>query len=533
MPDAREHQDLSHDGDFRWEVPEAFNFSADVVDRWAEDPERLALIAVDAEGREQRFTYAEVARRAARLAGLLAELGIGQGDRIVVMLPRIPEWQIAMVAATRMGAVPIPCITMLTASDLAYRVEHAGAKGVITTEAETAKFAGQGGLVARVCVGDGDAPSGWTSSAEAESCKAHFEPARVLAEDPAILYYTSGSTGPPKGVTHAARALWAWSSSAEHWLDLGPDDRIWCTADTGWSKAGTSILFGPWSRGASVLFYDGPFDARARFELLERYEVTVFCAANTEFRRLVLEDASAFDLSRLRSTVSAGESVNPEIIDRWREISGTTVLDGYGQTETLMTVTNRPGWPVKPGSMGRPLPGVEIAVRTAEEKLEREGAGELLIALPNPQLMLGYRDDPERTASAQITLAGRDWFATGDNVEIDGDGYVFYTGRADDIINSSGYRIGPQEVENALSRHAAVQECAVVGIPDEARGELVKAWVVLGAGYAGSPELVAELQEHSKQTTAPYKYPRAIAFTDDLPKTVTGKIRRNVLRERG
>ena len=245
MPDAREHQDLSHDGDFRWEVPEAFNFSADVVDRWAEDPERLALIAVDAEGREQRFTYAEVARRAARLAGLLAELGIGQGDRIVVMLPRIPEWQIAMVAATRMGAVPIPCITMLTASDLAYRVEHAGAKGVITTEAETAKFAGQGGLVARVCVGDGDAPSGWTSSAEAESCKAHFEPARVLAEDPAILYYTSGSTGPPKGVTHAARALWAWSSSAEHWLDLGPDDRIWCTADTGWSKAGTSILFGP------------------------------------------------------------------------------------------------------------------------------------------------------------------------------------------------------------------------------------------------------------------------------------------------
>ena len=282
-----------------------------------------------------------------------------------------------------------------------------------------------------------------------------------------------------------------------------------------------------------MLFYDGPFDARARFELLERYEVTVFCAANTEFRRLVLEDASAFDLSRLRSTVSAGESVNPEIIDRWREISGTTVLDGYGQTETLMTVTNRPGWPVKPGSMGRPLPGVEIAVRTAEEKLEREGAGELLIALPNPQLMLGYRDDPERTASAQITLAGRDWFATGDNVEIDGDGYVFYTGRADDIINSSGYRIGPQEVENALSRHAAVQECAVVGIPDEARGELVKAWVVLGAGYAGSPELVAELQEHSKQTTAPYKYPRAIAFTDDLPKTVTGKIRRNVLRERG
>ncbi|MGH0037991.1 MAG: acyl-CoA synthetase [Myxococcota bacterium] len=543
MPNARAGEEQSRgsrDSDFRWEVPEAFNFSADIVDHWAQDPERLALIAVDADGREQRFTYAEVARRAARLAGLLADLGIEQGDRIVVMLPRIPEWQIAMVAATRMGAVPIPCITMLTASDLAYRIEHAGAKGVITTVAETGKFEGQGGLVARVCVpsggapdASGDVPSGWTSSAEAESRSADFAPARVLAEDPAILYYTSGSTGPPKGVTHAARALWAWSSSAEHWLDLGPDDLIWCTADTGWSKAGTSILFGPWSRGASVLFYDGPFDPRRRFELLDRYEVSVFCAANTELRRLVLEDVSGFDLGRLRSTVSAGESVNPEIIDRWREISGTTVLDGYGQTETLMTVTNRRGWPVKPGSMGRPLPGVEAAVRTADEKLERKGAGELLIALPNPQLMLGYRDDPERTASTRVALGGRDWFATGDNVEIDGDGYVFYTGRADDIINSSGYRIGPQEVENALSRHPAVQECAVVGVPDPERGELVKAWVVLGAGHAGSPELVAELQDHVKQATAPYKYPRAIAFTDDLPKTVTGKIRRNWLRERG
>lgn len=531
MPNAREGQERSRDGDFRWKVPKAFNFSADVVDRWAEDPERLALIAVDAERREQRFTYAEVARRSAQLAGLLADLGIEQGDRIVVMLPRIPEWQIAMVAATRMGAVPIPCITMLTASDLAYRVAHAGAKGVITTSAEVGKLEALDGLAARVCVGD--APGGWTSFADAASRSTDFEPAHVLAEDPAILYYTSGSTGPPKGVTHAARALWAWSSSAEHWLALGPDDRIWCTADTGWSKAGTSILFGPWSRGASVLFYDGPFEPRKRFEMLDRYEVTCFCAAATELRRLILEDASAFDLSRLRSTVSAGESVNPEILDRWREISGTTVLDGYGQTETLMTVTNRPGWPMKPGSMGRPLPGVEIAVHAADGGLENEGPGEMLIKLPNPQLMLGYRDDSERTESARVSLAGSQWFATGDNVEIDGDGYVFYTGRADDIINSSGYRIGPQEVENALLRHPAVQECAVVGVPDEERGELVKAWIVLSAGHEGSPDLVAELQNHTKQTTAPYKYPRAVAFTKDLPKTVTGKIRRNVLREMG
>jgi len=519
------------DSVFEWQIPAEFNFAADVVDRWADDANRLALIAVDATGSEQRFTFAEISKRAAQLANLLAAQGIEQGDRVIVMLPRIPEWQIAMVAATRMGAVPIPCITMLTASDLAYRAEHAGAKGVITTAAETGKFDDIAGLSARVCVGE--APLGWTSVSESEAQSAEFAPARVAAEDAAILYYTSGSTGSPKGVTHAARALWAWESSAEHWLDLGPDDRIWCTADTGWSKAGTSILFGPWSRGASVLFYDGPFDARARLELLERYEVTVFCAANTELRRLVLEDTSKFDLSRLRSTVSAGESVNPEIIERWRELTGTTVLDGYGQTETLMTVTNRPGREVKPGSMGLPLPGVDVAVRTPDEKLAEVGAGELLIKLPNPQLMLGYRDDPDRTASSQIALGGVDWFATGDNVEIDDDGYVFYTGRADDIINSSGYRISPQEVENALSRHDAVQECAVVGVPDDERGELVKAWVVLSEAYVAGDDLVGELQRHAKETTAPYKYPRAISFCEELPKTVTGKIRRNLLRERG
>ncbi len=531
MANSRSGDERGHGTGFEWRVPEAFNFSADVVDRWAEDPDRLALIAVNADGREERFTYAEIARRAAQLASLLGELGIEKGDRVIVMLPRIPEWQITMVATTRMGAVPIPCITMLTTSDLAYRVRHAGAKGVVTTAAEAGKFEGLSGLTARVCVGD--ASDGWTSFSEAADRSDAFAPAQVLAEDPAILYYTSGSTGPPKGVTHAARALWAWSSSAEHWLGLGSDDRIWCTADTGWSKAGTSILFGPWSRGASVLFYDGPFEPKTRFELLERYEVTCFCAAATELRRLIREDASGFDLTRLKSTVSAGESVNPEIIDRWREISGTTVLDGYGQTETLMTVTNRPGRPVKPGSMGRPLPGVAIAVRTTGGKLAVEGRGELLIGLPNPQLMLGYRDDAERTELARVALAGAEWFATGDNVVIDADGYVFFTGRTDDIINSSGYRIGPQEVENALSRHPAVQECAVVGVADADRGEIVKAWVVLNDGYDEGPDLVAALQDHTKEATAPYKYPRAIEFSRGLPKTVTGKIRRNVLRARG
>lgn len=533
--------------EFSWDVPETFNFSSDVVDRWASEPDRLALVTVDADGHTERFTYADIARRVAQLANLLAEQGIKQGDRVIVMLPRVASWQIAMVALARMGAVPIPCITMLTADDLTYRIDHAGAVGAICLAADVPKFASAEALEVRVALWaptDAELPAGWKPMSAAEELSSEFAPVRVAAEDPAVLYYTSGSTGSPKGVTHAARSLWAWSNSAIHWLDLTETDRIWCTADTGWSKAGTSILYGPWSQGSAVLFYDGPFDAQKRFELLDTFSITVFCAAATELRRLVLEDASSFDLSDLRSTVSAGESVNPEIIDRWRDISGTTVLDGYGQTETLMTVTNRPGREVKLGSMGRPLPGVEVAVhvlgesgdaadRPQESRAAAQGSGELLIRLPNPQLMLGYWNDADRTASSQLDLDGSTWFMTGDNVDIDEEGYVFYTGRADDIIGSAGYRIGPQEVENALVRHAAVQECAVVGVPDAERGELVKAWVVVNDGHEAGDALVAELQRHTKETTAPYKYPRQIQFVDELPKTVTGKIRRNILRERG
>lgn len=515
---------------FQWQLPSTFNFATDVVDKWATDPTRLALIAIDDKGEETRLTYAEVASQAAKLSSLLKRRGLKQGDRVIVMLPRILEWQIVMVAVLRLGAVPIPCITMLTPADLAYRAKHAGASGVVTTSSEVQKFKSIEGLQVRVCVGS--PVSGWSNFAEAKVESEDSEPARVAIDDPAILYYTSGSTGSPKGVTHAARALWAWSNSAIYWLNLKAQDRIWCTADTGWSKAGTSILFGPWSQGCSVLFYDGPFEPSKRFELLDEYQVTCFCAAATELRQLILEDVSSYDLSHLKSTVSAGESVNPEIIEKWLAMTGTTVLDGYGQTETLMTVTNRPNKEIKPGSMGLPLPGIEIGTRNADGQIgARQSAGELVIKLPNPQVMLEYRDDADRTASTQFVVDGQTWYATGDNVDIDEEGYVFYTGRADDIINSSGYRIGPQEVENALTEHAAVQECAVAGVPDADRGEVVKAWVVLMRGSIPGDDLVAELQAHVKATTAPYKYPRQIEFIDELPKTVTGKIRRNILRK--
>ena len=517
----------------RDDIPPTFNFGRDVVDAWARDPEKLALIWCDAGGAERRLSFAEVAHDSDRVAAWLASRDVHKGDRVVVMLPRIPEWQIAMVACLKLGAVPIPCITMLTARDVDYRVQHAGALAAITLHAQAHKFEAAAGFKACLGVGDGEPAPGWSDFRDACAHPAAFTAATVAAEDPAIMYYTSGSTGSPKGVLHAARALYAWRDSARHWLTLGEDDLMWCTADTGWSKAGTSILFGPWSQGAAVLFHDGPFDARKRFELIAHHGVSVFCAAATELRRLIREDVSAFDLSRLRLTVSAGESVNPEVLEAWQKRVGVPLLDGYGQTETLMTVLNYPGMALKPGSMGRPLPGLHAVVQDDAGRLAlRATRGRLLIRAPHPQLMLGYWRDPERTAEQFIEADGARWFVTGDTVIADEDGYLFYLGRDDDVIGSSGYRIGPQEVENALIEHPAVQESAVIGVPDPERGEIVMAFVVLAPGYSASEALVEELQQHTRELTAPYKYPRRIAFVDDLPKTVSGKIQRKLLRER-
>ena len=341
----------------------------------------------------------------------------------------------------------------------------------------------------------------------------------------------------PKGVLHTAGSLYAWRNAAEYWLSLDEGDVIWCTADTGWSKAGTSILFGPWSCGATVLFHDGPFDVQRRFDLLAQHRVVCFCAAATELRRLVQDFDHAADLSALALTVSSGEALDPETVIRWRTLANCVVLDGYGQTETLMTVTNATGMAVKPGSMGKPLPGVEVAVAGVEGNLTQGvGHGELLIAAPNPQLMAGYFRDPERTETAYLREGDRRWWRTGDLVDIDHDGYITYAGRTDDIISSSGYRIGPQEVENALMTHQDVLEAAVVGLPDAERGEVVAAFVVLSpsgreAQQRDEHALVAALQQHARTFTAPYKYPREIQFVDQLPKTPTGKIRRAVLRE--
>lgn len=513
--------------EFTWQIPSTFNFAVDVVDSWSQHGAQVALRAVEASGAVTDLTYADLSDRSRRLVTLLRASGVVQGDPVLVMLPRISEWMVSMVACARMGCVPIPCITMLTAADLAYRTRHSGARAVITSASEVSKFEQIDGLDVRIAVGGGPQ---WQAFEDADSCDPDDNDAVIASSDPAILYYTSGSTGGPKGVLHSAAALYAWRVSAEHWLDLDRGDVIWCTADTGWSKAGTSILYGPLSRGATTVLFDGPFVVDHRLDLIESLGVNIFCASATELRRII-SDTHIRRLPGLRRIVSAGESVNPEIVRQWRDLAGVDVLDGYGQTETLMTVTNSPGQAIKLGSMGRALPGTEIAIATPDGDVQRrESVGELLIKAPSPQLMLGYLGDEDRTANSYLHIGDDRWFRTGDNVRIDDEGYVFYVGRADDMINSSGYRIGPQEVENALLTHDAVIESAVVGAPDTDRGEIVVAFVVTADDTATSDDLVIELQDHVKAQTAPYKYPRRIVFVDELPKTASGKLRRNELR---
>ena len=515
---------------FRWQVPETFNFATDVIDRWARERDGPALIWQNAAGDERTFNYSDLAQLSNRLANVLRAQGVEKGDRVIIMLPRLPEWFISVIAAMRIGAVPIPCIEMLTARDIEYRVENAEAKAAICRPEHAAKFAAiESTIPVRMALGQA---AGWLDwYAELPRAVDTIEAVTVRAEDPAIMYYTSGSTGHPKAVIHAARAIYAWRVSAIYWLDLRPGEVIWCTADTGWSKAGTSIIFGPLSCGACSFFFDGPFDPKERPRLLRKHNVTVYCAPGTELSRVVNEIQRS-DLGSLRRVVTAGEAMNPIVAERWELATGIRVDEAYGQTEALMIALNYPAEPVRYGSMGRPSPGSDLdVIDSGGQRLPPGREGDLALKVPNPQLMLGYWKDPDKTESCFVDGPDGRWYLTSDRAEKDAEGYLWYRGRSDDVINSAGYRIGPIEVENALVEHPAVQACAVVGSPDPERGEIVKAFVVLRDGVQPTPELTGELQDHVKTVTAPYKYPRAIEYLAELPMTITGKIRRRVLRD--
>jgi acyl-coenzyme A synthetase/AMP-(fatty) acid ligase len=502
---------------FEWNVPEGFNFARDVV----EPRSGHAITFVSASGERRELSFEEVNARAAQWANRLAENGVEQGDRVLVLVGKTPEWHPIMLALLKLGAVSIPCSEMLRHKDLAFRVEHSGARLVVADRPAEGEVTG---LDAEVLFTDGAALDDEPQSAPT---------ADTAAEDTAFILYTSGTTKDPKGVVHTHAYCFAKRMQAERWLAARPGDLVWCTAATGWAKSIWNVLLGPWSAGASIVLQEGPFEPEDRFRLVSDLGVSVLCQAPTEYRLMAkLDGLDRFDLSRMRHMVSAGEPLNPEVIKAFRDAFGLTIHDGYGQTENTLLVGNFPGAEIRPGSMGLPSPGHDVAVIDEDGRVVEDGEeGDIALWAAAdggrpPSLFREYYRAPEETAAV---FRGH-WYVTGDRATRDDDGYLWFTGRADDVINSAAYRIGPFEVESALLEHAGVAESAVVGKPDADRGLIVKAFVVLRPGVSASDELVRELQDHCKRVTAPYKYPREIEFVEELPKTRSGKIRRVELR---
>jgi acyl-coenzyme A synthetase/AMP-(fatty) acid ligase len=509
----------------RWQVPGRFNFARDVVEALAADAGRLAIRFLGNDGGQRDVTFAEVAAGAGRWTNLLRRVGVGSGDRVLVLCGKTLDWHPLMLGVLRAGAVAIPCSDMLRGRDLAFRARHSGARVLVADRSAEAEV-----NVMRELLGPGpDVLYLDEAAARLAEEPDRAEAADTAAGDPAFILYTSGTTKDPKGVTHTHGWCFTKRLQAERWLGARPGDLVWCTAGTGWAKSVWNVLLGPWSRGSAIVLHEGGFAAEERFALLEGLGVSVLCQAPTEFRLMAkLESIERYDLSGIRHLVSAGEPLNPEVIRAFRDAFGLTIHDGYGQTENTLLAGNFPGVEIRPGSMGLPLPGHEVAVIDEDGRVRPAGEeGDVALRGRPPTLFSGYWDAPEATAA----VFRGEWYVTGDRASRDDDGYFWFAGRADDVILSAAYRIGPFEVESALLEHPAVAESAVVGKPDADRGEIVKAFVVLRPGHEPGEALVRELQEHAKRVTAPYKYPREIEFVPELPKTRSGKIRRVELRE--
>jgi acyl-coenzyme A synthetase/AMP-(fatty) acid ligase len=471
------------------------NFARDVVD--AAPPRGRALVAIAADGSRAEISFGEVADRSARLAGTLASRGVGQGDVVMTMIGNRPEWVYALVACFRLGAVALPSTEQLRPNDLRARFGKVEPRLVVADRRnlETLSQSGFGGDVVAL-------PDEATLEGPAA-------PAVDLSPtDPALITFTSGTAGEPKPIRHGQRYLQGQHVQAEHWFGAREGDLCWCTAASGWSKSARNSFIAPWLRGATALLQDARFDPEQRLATVEAEGVNVLCMAPTEWRS-VAKRTGLRPLPTLRHAVAAGEPLNPEIVRLWQEEVGVAIHDGYGQTETGALTGMPIGPPVRPGSMGRPLPGFRLWIEDGE-----------LCADP-ATIPTFFIDGPDGT------------WRTGDRVREDDDGYLWFEGRADDVIISAGYRIGPFEVESALVSHPAVAEAAAVAAPDEERGAVVRAVVVLREGHAPGDGLARELQDHVKAETAPYKYPRVVEFVETLPKTASGKIRRALLRDRG
>jgi acyl-coenzyme A synthetase/AMP-(fatty) acid ligase len=483
------------------------NFTADVIDSAA--PGARALVEVARDGRRREWTFAEVADGAARLAGGLVARGVTRGDVVMTLIGNRPEWVLTMVACFRIGAVALPCNEQLRAKDLRQRLAAARPRLIVADERNA------GELTAAL-----DAESDLTCEVilipDASLLDQEPAPAVELdARDPCLITFTSGTTGEAKGIVHGQRYLPGQQLQASHWLDARPGDLVWCTAASGWSKSARNVFIAPWLRGAAALLHDARFDPVERLEVLAAERVNVLCMAPTEYR-VIAKRAQLAPVASLRGLVAAGEALNPEVLRAFREGTGLEIRDGYGQTETGQLTGVPADGAVRPGSMGRPLPGVRLEVVDHELVLTDPSS--------DPTFFVSYLDG----ASAP---EHKPWH-TGDRVQSDEDGYLYFEGRTDDLIISAGYRIGPFEVESALVSHEAVAEAAVVAAPDDERGSVVRAVVVLRDGFAPSDMLTAQLQDHVKRETAPYKYPRIVDFAAELPKTASGKVQRAILRER-
>ena len=528
---------------FKVNVPENFNFGYDVVDRWAEkEPNKNALLWTNDKGDVIQFTFADIKRESDKTASFFASQGIGRGDMVMLILKRHYQFWFSIVALHKLGATVIPATHLLTEKDIIYRCERAGIKAIVTSGDEVVVNHIEKALPKcpsfKCLVSTGPiVPEGWYDfNAEIEKAAPFVRPELANTnDDVSLMYFTSGTTGDPKMVAHDFTYPLGHIITGSFWHNVKEDSLHLTLADTGWGKAVWGKLYGQWIAGANVFVYDfEKFEPVDVLYKIQEFGVTSFCAPPTVFRFLIREDLTKFNISTLKYCTIAGEALNPKVFDDWYKLTGIKLMEGFGQTETTLTIATYPWVEPKPGSMGKKGPVYDIDLITADGRSAEDGEQGEIIVRTHGRKPLGlfkeYLHDPELTHEAYHD----DIYHTGDVAWRDEDGYFWFVGRTDDVIKSSGYRIGPFEVESALMTHPAVVECAITGVPDEIRGQVVKATIVLAKDYKdhAGEELVKEIQNHVKRVTAPYKYPRIVEFVEELPKTISGKIRRVEIRNK-
>lgn len=530
---------------FEIKVPENFNFAYDIVDKYAEiSPDKTALVWCNDYDKERIISFKELKEYSDKTANFFKNCGIKKGDKVMLTLKSRYEFWFCILALHKLGAITIPATHMLKTRDIVYRVESAGIKMVVCiAEDGVSEYFDEADEqltdvnLIKALVGDDERPNWINFRSEIEKASPEFErptgDQKTENNDPMLVYFSSGTTGLPKMVEHDYVYPLGHIITAKYWQNVNEEGLHYTVADTGWAKAMWGQIYGQWISGSAVFVYDYErFDAARMLEKASKCGVTTFCAPPTIYRFLIKEDLSKYDFSTLQYAVTAGEPLNPEVYNKFYEFTGLRLMEGFGQTELVVCIVNFPWMEPRPGSMGKPSPGYDIKLMDKDGNICDVGEeGEIVIETSRqkpPGLFKGYYRDPEKTAEVWHD----DYYHTGDTAWMDEDGYYWFVGRNDDIIKSSGYRIGPFEVESAVISHPAVLECAITGVPHPVRGQVVKATVVLTKDYVASEELKLEIQNHVKKVTAPYKYPRVIEFVDELPKTISGKIRRIEIRSK-